>query len=113
MIQAEHFEYWGTYVATDTECAFFTGPNNFIEGYYTADDGSVRFVTEAITGSVVSLQVENCVIQYDHSKLLVETPLYFSEELTELKQAWSRVDRDHLQEDIRELLQRYLQLEEP
>ena len=108
VLEAEHAPDWSTYIAGDTDCAFSTGPDSFMEGYYVTGQGNFCFVTKAYAGPVASLRTDYVFVEYADAKLAVRTGWDCDEELTPLKQAWGSVHLDTLEDDMTALLADYV-----
>ena len=108
LLEAEHAPDWAIYIAGDTDCAFSTGPDSFIEGYYVADQGAFCFVTKAYAGPVATPRTDYVFVEYADAKLSIHTGWNCDEELTPLKQAWGPVHLDTLEDDMTALLADYV-----
>jgi hypothetical protein len=106
IITSEHDSDWYT-ALDDEECAIFTGPDAFIEGYYLDDLDKPRFVTKTWTGPVTGPWMDYVFFEYTDSKLLVSTAFECDENLTPVKQVWSETTLETLEEDILDLLEQY------
>lgn len=106
IIEFKHLNSFNTYLH-DEECAFFTGPEIFFEGYYLDENAQPCFVTQAITGPVTGMWTDYALIQYINSSLFVTTDFECNKELLEIKQVWSKADLSNIENDIIELLNQY------
>ena len=107
LLEVEHAPDWAIYIASDTDCAFSTGPDSFIEGYYVTDQGAFCFVTKAYAGPVASLRTDYVFVEYADAKLAVRTGWDCDEKLTPLKQTWGPVHLNTIEDDLAALLADY------
>jgi hypothetical protein len=107
MIAFEHLNRFDTYILDDTDCAFFTGPNNFIEGYYLNANGAPCFVTKTRAGAVTQIRTDYIFMEYKDETLSVSTGFECAEELHAIKQMWSLTTVENIKEDILALLDKY------
>lgn len=114
MISSEHTSVpsayspgWNTYIQDDTSCAFFTGPDNFIEGYYLNDEAEHCFVTKAIVGSVTQIRTDYAFIKCTNSNLSISTGFKCDKELQAIEQIWSPATLANIKDDIIDLLNKY------
>ena len=108
IIDPEHPSDWSTYLSGDTGCAFFTGSENFLEGYYLNDNKNPCFVTKTYAGSVTDIRTDYVFIEYEYPKLSIAIGFEFDKEIQPIKQIWSLVDIDNIQSEISNALQQYL-----
>lgn len=107
MIEAEHPPNWSTYMSWDTDCAFFTGSDHFMEGYYLNSQPDPCFVTKACAGGVLDGRADYVFIEYVNSKLSISTGFECDKELLEIKQIWSPADIANIKDEIANLLEKY------
>jgi hypothetical protein len=112
MIAFEHLNRFDTYILDDTDCAFFTGPDNFIEGYYLNANGAPCFVTKTFTGAVTQIRTDYIFMEYKDANLSVTTGFECAEELQAIKQVWSLATVETIEEDILALWNEYLEMDE-
>lgn len=98
---------WNTYIRDDTDCAFFTGPDNFIEGYYLNDEAEPCFVTKARTGPATGTWTDYVFMEYTNSILSISTGFECDKELQAIKQVWSPATLANVKDDIIDLLNKY------
>ena len=114
IISSEHLTNWETYVRGDDDCAFYTGPDSFLEGYFIDDNAKPTIITQTYAGPVVDIRLDVCMIQYRDSKLFI-TEVNWSEvnwhdeNLIQLKQAWSVTTTDSVKDDAIKLLSEYFE----
>lgn len=108
MIDFEHLNSFDTYIRDDTDCAFFTGPDSFIEGYYLNDMGEPCFVTKATAGPVTGTWTDYIFMEYKNSILTIETGFECDKKLLPIKQVWSQAALENIQDDMYKLLNEYL-----
>ena len=103
MISTEHSPNWHTYIADDKQCAFFTGPESFLER---------NIITQTYAGSATDIRLDVNIIQYKNSKLFVNTVNWsevnwHDESLLPLKQVWASTKTDRVKADAIKLLNEY------
>jgi hypothetical protein len=112
MIDFEHVNSFNTYIRDDTDCAFFTGQENFIEGYYLSENAEPCFVTKATVGTVMHIRTDYIFMEYKDGGLSVSTGFECAEELQAIKQAWSLTTVETIEEDMLALWNTYLEMDE-
>jgi hypothetical protein len=116
VIPSGHPPDWNTYL-DDEECAFFTGPESFIDGYFPDSRGNPNFVAIAPAGAVTDTRADTVTMRYQNGGLIVETPVLTAksiadaegqcQNLTPLTQVCVKTEAGSLEADIPALYQAY------
>jgi hypothetical protein len=112
MIAFEHLNRFDTYILGDTDCAFFTRQDNFIEGFYLTENAEPCFVTKATVGTASETWTDYIFMEYKNAKLSVSTGFECAEQLQAIKQVWSLATVENIEEDSIALLNEYLAVDE-
>jgi hypothetical protein len=107
IIQNVRLSDWHTYISGDEKCSFYTGSDEFLEGYYLNEEGEPCFIAKAVAGSATWHQTHCIHIEYSNATLYVSDNFECNQDLTPVKQVWSETTLETLREDMIRLLEEY------